>query len=82
MILVDVYVPAVDKEYNFSLDEEVSVKTILDEIIEMIEQKEQTKLKGNQDDMLLCDKKNGKVLARTNSLKECGILNGDSMILV
>ena len=82
MILVDVYVAAVDKEYNFSLNENISVRTIEDEIIEMIEQKEQTTLAGNREQMTLCDRKGARVLPREYTLRECGIMTGSSMLLV
>ena len=48
MILVDVYVRSVDKEYNFSLNEGVPVSTIIAELTEMIAPKEQTQLRGEQ----------------------------------
>ena len=82
MILVDVYVPAVDQEYNFSLNENVSVAAISSEIIEMIEHKEQTRLHGDANQMLLCDKRKGSVLSKENTLRECGVLTGDSLLLV
>ena len=82
MILVDVYVAAVDKEYNFSLNENISVRTIEDEIIEMIEQKEQTTLAGNREAMTLCDRKSARVLPGDHTLRECGIMTGSSMLLV
>ena len=38
MILTDAYVPAVDKTYDFNLDEQVRVQVIIEEIVEMIGQ--------------------------------------------
>ena len=40
MILTDVYVPSVDKIYDFQLNEKVPVSTVIEEITEMISQKE------------------------------------------
>ena len=82
MILVDIYVPSVDKEYNFSLNETVSVKTIIEEISEMIGQKEQTELKGAIQDLCLCDRGRELPLPGDKSLEDCGIETGASLILV
>jgi len=82
MILVDVYVPSVDKEYDFSLNETVTVQTIIEEIAEMIGQKEQTFLVGNIEDMNLCDKESGTILPYNGTLSNCGIRTGASLILI
>ena len=36
MILVDVYVPSMDRVYNFNLDEDSSIQVIIDEISDLI----------------------------------------------
>ena len=82
MILVDVYVPSVDKEYDFSLNETVTVQTIIEEITEMIGQKEQTFLVGDIGEMNLCDKKSNTVLPLENTLSDCGVRTGASLILI
>lgn len=82
MILVDVYVPSVDKEYDFSLNETVTVQTIIEEIAEMIGQKEQTFLVGDIREMNLCDKRSKAILPFENTLADCGIRTGASLILI
>ena len=82
MILVDIYVPSVCKEYNFSLNETVSVKTIIEEITEMIGQKEQTYLKGDVSDMFLCDRNSLTVFPPDVTLSDSGVRTGASLILV
>lgn len=82
MILVDIYVPSVDKEYNFNLNESVPIKTILEEITEMIGQKEKTFLNGNLDNIVLCSKDMQSILPKNLSLAECNILTGSSLFLV
>ena len=37
MILVDIYIPSLDKNYDFQVDENVSIKSLILEITEMIE---------------------------------------------
>ena len=45
MILVDVYVPSVDKTYDFQLSEKSKISIIIEEITEMVERKEHSKIK-------------------------------------
>ena len=53
MILVDIYVPSVDKTYDFNLR-----------------------------DLMLCDRLNCRILPMEVVLKDCGIHNGSSLLLV
>ena len=48
MINVDVYVPAMDRNYNFNLDEEASIKFLIDEISELICKKEHSSVDGSK----------------------------------
>ena len=82
MILTDVYVPSVDKTYDFNLNEQVRVQVIIEEIVEMIGQKEHAALQGKIEDILLCDKGGQCVLDRNKTLEDNGIHNGCSLILV
>ena len=75
MTLVDVYVPSVDHEYDFGLDEKTKISGIIEEIASMVSQKEQCEL-------LLCSMKDKTILPRDKTLEECGILNGSRLILV
>lgn len=82
MILVDIYVPSVDKAYDFSLDENAKGSVILEEIVEMIDQKERTSLVGDLGALMLCDRLNCRVLPMDTVLKDCGLHNGSSLLLV
>ena len=82
MTLVDVYVPSVDHEYDFGLDEKTKISGIIEEIASMVSQKEQCELKGRTDELLLCSMKDKTILPRDKTLEECGILNGSRLILV
>lgn len=81
MIIVDVYVPSVGKEYNFSLNENVAVHTVIDEIAEMIGQKEQTFLSGDISGLMLFSREMQVVLPLDRTLTEAGITAGSSLIL-
>ncbi len=82
MILVDIYVPAVDKTYDFELNENVRIDTVIEELSEMVGQKERSALKGRVDELVLCDKNSERILNRDDSLSSAGITNGGSLILV
>ena len=82
MVLVDIYVPAVDKTYDFRLEESSPVRVIIEEIVEMIGQMERTSVVGNVKSLLLCDRRRELVLPKKATLHECGIYNGSSLLLV
>lgn len=83
MIVVDVTVPAIEKTYDFSLDEnDISVKICIEEIAEMICQREGLTSNDSIENMVLLDKEGRRVLDKRLSLKENGIRSGSSLILV
>lgn len=82
MILVDIYVPSIDKTYNFSLNENVEIDLIIAEIVEMIGQKEQTHLFGEQEQMELLSPNGCRVLPKKNTLADCYITPGMSLMLI
>lgn len=82
MIFVDIYVPSVDQEYDFGLDETSKVSSIIEEIVSMINQKEQCELKGNLNGLLLCSVQDMAILPKDKSLKECRISNGRRLLLI
>lgn len=83
MIIVDVTVPAIEKTYDFSLDEnDISVKICIEEIAEIICQREGLLSTDSIENMVLIDKKYRRVLDKSFSLKENNIKSGDTLILV
>ncbi|MBR6770716.1 MAG: hypothetical protein IKM28_05690 [Lachnospiraceae bacterium] len=82
MIMVNIYVPTVDREYDFSLDQNVKIETIITEIGEMISRKEQSKIVGKIEELILCDKDSRKILRREDTLAACGICTGSKLILI
>lgn len=82
MIFVDVYVPGLDKEYDFQLDETITVDTLIKEMSETISQKEQCEIIGNKRDFMLCLQEKEKILPSNMTLEECGVHTGSRIILV
>ena len=82
MIMVDIYMPAVDQSYDFLLDENAELNTVILEITEMIARKTKSDLTGSDEDFVLyyVDKKAPLPLAKT--LYESGVRDGDRLILV
>ena len=63
-------------------DEEIEIHTVLEEISEMIGQKEHSRITGRVDQLLLCNYRTGSILSTNITLKEAGIVNGDKLLLV
>lgn len=82
MILVDVFVPSVNKVYDFQLSETASIYTVIEEISEMIGQKERSELAGDVEKLQLCDKRKQCILEKNKTLAECGVITGQTLILV
>lgn len=82
MIHVDVYVPAMMKNYEFSLNEHSKISAIIEEIAHMISQKEQMAWKGNISELSLCNVSNGFLLPMEKSLYQCKTTSGSRLILI
>lgn len=82
MILVDVFVPSVNKVYDFQLSETAPIYTVIEEISEMIGQKERAAIVGDPKELLLCDRKTHRVLEKNKTLSECNIITGHSLIFI
>ncbi|MBQ9991573.1 MAG: glutamyl-tRNA amidotransferase [Lachnospiraceae bacterium] len=82
MILVDIFVPSVDKTYDFQLNETAPIHTVIEEIAEMIGQKERTVIAGDVKKLLLCNRSTGEILDKGMTLTDYGMKTGDSMIFI
>ena len=82
MILVDIFVPAMNQTYDFKLDENGKSEEVIEEISAMICQKEQCIMAGNQKELILCLEDAGRVIQAKETLKEAGAATGKRLILV
>lgn len=82
MILVDIKVPSVEKEYDFKLDENIEIANIVCEISEIISRKEHCMAVGNQEELMLCDMNNNIILQMDKTLAESNIHTGDRLMLI
>ena len=82
MIMVDVMVPSIGRQYNFSLEEQSPVSMLVAEIAEVICQKENCCLGGSAKELTLWSREHKKMLSGQASLSQYGIANGSSLLLI
>ncbi|MBO5303965.1 MAG: hypothetical protein J6A92_07945 [Lachnospiraceae bacterium] len=82
MILVDIYIPAVEKNFDFMLDENVPVEQVMTEISEMISKKAMGNRMAQAEDFLLCSMDTKKMLNPELSLYMNHIQDGSKLIFV
>lgn len=82
MIVVNVNVPALEKVYNFSLEERAKVSDLIEELVELIAQKEHIQFSGNLDGMVLCAVESGTQCDWNRCLNDYGIHSGAELVLV
>ena len=75
MILVDIEVPALNKAYDFRLDERLCTAQILEEISVILFQEDRK-------DLLLCSCEQKRILPPDRTLWQAGIGNGARLLLI
>ncbi len=82
MIIVDIYVPVVNKEYDFSINEKLPISLLLEEISEMIAQKEGCLTIEKPEGFVLCRADTKAIMDVNLTVEAYGIGNGGKLILV
>lgn len=82
MILVDIYVPSVDRTYDFMLDENAELSSVMIEVSEMLARKTGSGRPGADNDFVLYHSDREAPLSINKSLYESGVGDGDRLILV
>lgn len=82
MILVDIYVPAVEKNMDFMLDENAPLQQIITEIREMISKKLMGSCAEVEDEFWLSSMDTRQVLDPRLTLHMNGIRDGSKLIMV
>lgn len=82
MIITEVYVPSLDKTYDFKLCDNIPVAVITEELSAVICQKEQCSIFGEKRDFMLFNAENKNILSMKLSLFENEIKTGDRLIFV
>lgn len=81
MILIDIEACAFNEVYDFHIDETVLVSSVVEEIDEIITQREQCVPVKSHDNMLLFTQ-DGRLLPSNLTLNQCGVKTGDKLILI
>ncbi len=81
MILVDLYVPMLDRVYDFELDEETQTERLTEDMLVLIMEQEQLTCK-NRKDMRLYAQGCETMLEPEKTLKEQGVCAGERLILI
>ncbi len=82
MMIVDIKVPALEKVYNFSVEEKAKVSDLIEEVVELVIQKEHLAFHGDLDEMVLCYVGGGLQCDRDRCLGDYGITGSSELILV
>lgn len=82
MILIELEVPSLGRNYQFYLNKDTVVKELILEIADMICQREQCRCLSDASDMELGSKNLGTILSKDMSLASQGIVEADRLILV
>jgi hypothetical protein len=82
MIMVDIYMPALDQSYDFMLDENAVLSNIVLEVSEMIAKTTKSRLTDENNGFVLYHPEKGAPLSESRTLYESGVRDGDRLILV
>ncbi len=85
MILVDIYVAALNEQYDFKVDENAYIAKVAAEIGGILAAEYPESEHGNRDnisDLLLCDFGRQRILPMNQTLKQNGIGNGSRLTLI
>jgi hypothetical protein len=82
MITVDVYVPSVDETFDMQLDENVEIKRIIGEIVELVAGKTKSDQVPDPEQFSLYVAEHQIELYREATLSGSGIRDGNQLLLV
>lgn len=82
MILIDIYIPSLDKTYDFQVDETVPVEKLIMEIAEMIGNETKSGRRFSAEEFMLCSMEHREIFRNSSTLQAYGIRNGSTLMLV
>ena len=82
ILLVEVYAPAYDKSYDMRVEEQTSIRQLMEEMTVLIGQKERNHMAGELEKLCLCSIERGEMLSREQCLQDYGIGHGDRFVLI
>ena len=82
MIILEIFVPCIDKTYDFKLNEDIVISELIDEVVSVICQKEQCGVVGDRENFMFFSLNSARALSMNLSLFENDIKTGDKLMLV
>lgn len=82
MLLVEVYIPAMDEHSDFMLDENAKVEQVIGELGEMLSKKLKSPAPGKEDRFMLCSLDKKEIFSGEKTLRECNVKDGSRLMLV
>ena len=82
IVLGEVYAPAYDKSYDMRVEEQTSIRQLMEEMTVLIGQKERNHMAGELEKLCLCSIERGEMLSREQCLQDYGIGNGYQFVLI
>ena len=82
MILAEIYVPALNRQYDFKLDENAYIADILEELGETLLPQPENEGEEDVRELLLCSYEREKILALDKTLRQEGFGNGSRLVLI
>lgn len=76
------YAPAYDQSYDMRVEEQTSIRRLMEEMAVLIGQKEKNPMAGAIEKLCLCSIERGELLSREQCLQDYGIGNGYRFILI
>lgn len=83
MVLVEIMIPSMGRCYDFELEETYTVEVLIQEIVVAVTQKEHCeRLEGENQSLSLYSQTMERRLPMDATLRQCGVLSGQHLILV
>ena len=79
---VDVILPAVGHTYEFELNDDKMIGAVIEEIVEMVSQKEHCAFEAKASELILLHRESKRILNSYQTLEQSGVSNSDTLILV
>lgn len=80
--MVEVYAPAYDQSYDMRVEEQTSIRQLIEEMAVLIGQKEKNIMAGEIEKLCLCSIERGEMLSLEQCLQDYGIGNGYQFVLI
>ncbi len=82
MVLVDISVPSLLKEYDFRLRDDVPIREVIRQVCSILFEKEQCIPESNEHAYILCSVTGQKILNKDDTLCDCNIRSGSRLMLL